>query len=70
MHDDEFATVPVDQLHDLDTIAGRLGVTTKTVRRLLARGELAFYQVGRLKRVSDRQYQQYLARVKRSNSSR
>ena len=47
-------TAPVhDQLHDLDTIAQRLNVATKTVRRLIARGELGYHQVGRLKRVSD-----------------
>jgi excisionase family DNA binding protein len=45
-----------DHLHDLDTIARRLNVATKTVRRMIARGELGYHQVGRLKRVSDSQY--------------
>ena len=54
-----------DQLHDLDTIARRLNVATKTVRRLIVRGELGYHQVGRLKRVSDSQYLEYLSRVKR-----
>jgi excisionase family DNA binding protein len=67
MKDDESATAPVDdRLHDLSTIAERLGVATKTVRRMIARGEIGYHQVGRLKRISDRQYSEYLSRVKRS----
>ena len=55
MDDDESTTAPAnDRLHDLDTIARRLNVATKTVRRMIARGELGYHQVGRLKRVSDR----------------
>ena len=66
MDDDESGTAPADdQLHDLDTIARRLNVSTKTVRRLIVRGELGYHQVGRLKRVSDGQYLEYLSRVKR-----
>jgi excisionase family DNA binding protein len=62
------STTPVnDQLHDLDTIAGRLNIATKTVRRMIARGELGYHQVGRLKRVSDSQYLEYLSRVRRGN---
>jgi len=53
-----------DQLHDLNTIASRLNVATKTVRRMIARGELGYHQVGRLKRVSDSQYLEYLSRVR------
>jgi excisionase family DNA binding protein len=56
-----------DQLHDLNTIARRLNVATKTVRRLIARGELGYHQVGRLKRVSESQYLEYLSRVRRGN---
>jgi excisionase family DNA binding protein len=70
MKDDESATAPVDdRLHDLSTIAERLGVATKTVRRMIARGEIGYHQVGRLKRISDRQYSEYLSRVKRSRWS-
>jgi len=59
------STVPAsEQLHDLDTIARRLEVATKTVRRMIARGELGYHQVGRLKRVSDGQYLAFLSRVK------
>jgi excisionase family DNA binding protein len=68
MDDNVSGTAPVDdRLHDLNTIAGRLGVATKTVRRLVARGELGYHQVGRLKRISDRQYLEYLSRVKRGH---
>jgi excisionase family DNA binding protein len=52
-----------DRLHDLGTIAGRLNVSTKMVRRLIDRGELGYHQVGRLKRVSDGQYLEYLSGV-------
>jgi excisionase family DNA binding protein len=70
MKDDESATAPVDdRLHDLSTIAERLGVATKTVRRMIARGEIGYHQVGRLKRISGRQYSEYLSRVKRSRWS-
>jgi excisionase family DNA binding protein len=66
MDDDESsAAEAVGQLHDLDTIARRLNITTKTVRRMIARGELGYHQVGRLKRVSDGQYLEYLTRIKR-----
>ena len=66
MDDDEsVAASAVGQLHDLDTIAQRLNVSTKMVRRMIVRGELGYHQVGRLKRVSDAQYLEYLLRVKR-----
>ncbi len=66
MDDDESsAAEAVGRLHDLDTIARRLNITTKTVRRMIVRGELGYHQVGRLKRVSDGQYLEYLSRVKR-----
>ena len=47
MDDDEFGAAPaVGQLHDLDTIARRLNVSTKTVRRMIVRGELGYHQSG------------------------
>jgi len=62
----ELGAAPVnDQLHDLDAIARRLNVSTRTVRRMIARGELGYHQIGRLKRVSNSQYFQFLAHVKR-----
>jgi excisionase family DNA binding protein len=65
MDDDESGpALAVGQLHDLDTIAGRLNISTRTVRRLVVRGELGSHRVGRLLRVSDAQYLEYLSRVK------
>jgi excisionase family DNA binding protein len=52
-----------EQLRDVETIARRLNVSSKTVRRMIDRGELGHYRVGRLLRVSERQFQEYLARV-------
>jgi excisionase family DNA binding protein len=66
MNVEERSSAPVnEQLRDLDTIARRLNVSTKMVRRLIGRGELGYHQVGRLKRVSEGQYQEYLLRVRR-----
>jgi excisionase family DNA binding protein len=66
MDDDEFGAAPaVGQLHDLDTIARRLNISTRTARRMIVRGELGYHRVGRLLRVSDAQYLEYLTRIKR-----
>jgi excisionase family DNA binding protein len=66
MDDDESGAAPtVGQLHDLDTIARRLNISTRTARRMIVRGELGYHRVGRLLRVSDAQYSEYLLRVKR-----
>jgi excisionase family DNA binding protein len=60
------ATAPAnDQLNDLDTIARRLKISIKTLRRMLARGDIGYHQVGFLKRISDSQYLEYLARIRR-----
>jgi excisionase family DNA binding protein len=56
-----------DPLHNVDTIALRLNVSAKFVRRRIDSGELACYRVGRLLRVSERQYRDYLARVQRGH---
>jgi excisionase family DNA binding protein len=50
-----------ERLIDLDAIAERLGISVKSVRRLLDRGELAYHRIGRLKRVSESDYAAYLA---------
>jgi hypothetical protein len=49
---DQEASMPMgsDQLHDLETIARRLDIAIKSVRRLINRGSLG-HQVGRLKRM-------------------
>jgi excisionase family DNA binding protein len=65
MNDEETRTAPANErLHDIDTIARRLNVSTRMVRRLISRHELGFHRVGRLMRISEGQYQEYLARVR------
>jgi excisionase family DNA binding protein len=59
---------PAERLNDLAVIAEWLGCSIKTVRRLIDRGELGYYRVGRRKRVSDAQYAEYLARTRRGAS--
>lgn len=41
------------QLLDIPAVARRLDVCDKTVRRLIARGELRAHRIGRLLRVSE-----------------
>jgi excisionase family DNA binding protein len=70
MDDDESDTPPANaQLHDLEAIARRLNISIRTVRRLIVRGELGYHRVGRLLRVSDRQYFEYLSDVKQGYRS-
>ena len=68
--DGSSAAEAVGRLHDLGTIARRLNISTKTVRRMIVRGEIGYHQVGRLKRVSDGQYLEYLMRIKRGASAK
>ena len=49
----------------VDNYQTTINISTKMVRRLIGRGELGHHQVGRLKRVSEGQYLEYLARVRR-----
>jgi excisionase family DNA binding protein len=51
-------------LLDLKTLAARLDVSIKTVRRKIERGEIAFHRVGRLIRVSESDYADYILRSK------
>jgi excisionase family DNA binding protein len=70
MNDDESNKAPTtDSLHDLRTVARRLNVAVKTVRRMIVCGELEYHQIGRLKRVSDGQYLDYLSRTRRGRNS-
>jgi excisionase family DNA binding protein len=48
------------QLRDIPAIARRLGVCDKTVRRLIARGQLRAYRIGRQLRISDQECMRYL----------
>jgi excisionase family DNA binding protein len=54
-------------LLDIPAIASRLGVSAKTVRRLIDRGELAVHRIGRLLRVSEADLRSYVARRRRFN---
>ena len=50
-------------MRDIHTIADRLGVCDKTVRRLIARGELRAHRIGRQLRISEQDYIRYLERA-------
>lgn len=47
-------------LLDLDAVAKRLGVSIKTVRRIIDRGELPVHRVGRLLRISEADLAEYV----------
>jgi excisionase family DNA binding protein len=49
-----------DPLLDVSAVARRLGVSTKTVRRLIERGALPVHRIGRLLRVSEVDLQSYI----------
>jgi excisionase family DNA binding protein len=48
------------RLHDLEVVAERLDVCTRSVRRLVERGLLPAYRIGRLLKVSEEDIQEYL----------
>ena len=50
----------IPQMHDVDAVAQRLDVSSKTVRRMIGRGELPVHCIGRLLRVSDDDLDEYL----------
>ena len=50
---------------DVKVVAGRLGLSEKSVRRKIASGEIGSYRFGKLVRVSDEQFAEYLARSRR-----
>ena len=50
----------IPQMHAVDAVAQRLGVASKTVRRMIRRGELPVHCIGRLLRVSDDDLDEYL----------
>jgi excisionase family DNA binding protein len=53
-------SLPSQPLLDLATVASRLGVSLKTVRRMVERGELAVHRIGRLLRVSEMDLHSYV----------
>lgn len=56
----EWITDPL-QLIAVDDVAATLAVSTKTVRRMIARGNLLSFRVGRLVRVRRSDLEQYIA---------
>jgi excisionase family DNA binding protein len=50
------------QLRDVAAVARRLGISTKSVRRAIAAGELTAHRLGRLLRVADADLEAYLAK--------
>jgi excisionase family DNA binding protein len=55
-------------LLDIPAVATRLGVSSKTVRRLIDRAELAVHRIGRLLRVSEADLHSYVARQRQIQS--
>ena len=55
-------------LLDCNTVAIRLEISSKTVRRLIDRRELAVHRIGRLLRVSEADLQSYVARRRQIQS--
>ena len=51
---------PVAPLFDIPTVARRLGVCEKTVRRFITRGELHAYRIGRQLRISEEELLRFL----------
>ena len=54
------ASVPLRSVAD---VAAFLGVSTRTVRRLIAGGDLAVHRIGRSLRISEADLSAYLARA-------
>ena len=57
----EPAPVAVQRLLDVAGIASRLGVSEKTIRRMINRGELSAHRVGRLLRIAEADLADYLS---------
>jgi excisionase family DNA binding protein len=53
-------------LLDVDAVAARLGVSSKTVRRHIDRGDLAVHHIGRLLRVSEADLADFIAGQRKS----
>jgi excisionase family DNA binding protein len=54
-------TSPAGSLLDVDAVADRLDVSSKTVRRHIDRGDLAVHRIGRLLRVSEEDLANFVA---------
>lgn len=53
------------QLYSIETVAERLDVSTKTVRRWISAGELPVHQLGRQLRISEADLAAFVARSRR-----
>lgn len=56
-------------LLDYDEVAGRLGVSERTVRRLVAAGQLSVVRVGNAPRVHPEDLQSYVDGLRQQRSS-
>jgi excisionase family DNA binding protein len=52
-------------MYDIGDVAARLGVSSKTIRRMIERGELTIHRVGRLIRISKSDFHEYVTRQRR-----
>ena len=48
------------RLMSIEELADRLGVSQRTVRRLIKQGQITIHRIGRAIRISERDYQIYL----------
>jgi len=55
------ATQKMAQFYTVDDIAGALGVSSKTVRRRIAEGQLRAHRIGRQLRISADDFRAYVA---------
>jgi excisionase family DNA binding protein len=53
---------PADDLHSIDELAERWGVSTRTVQRQIKSGALRAYRIGRLVRISPADADDFLKR--------
>jgi excisionase family DNA binding protein len=58
------SALPSSPLRSVADVAAMLGVSTRTVRRLIAGGELVPHRIGRSLRVSEHDLRVYLARCR------
>jgi excisionase family DNA binding protein len=58
-------TIALPRLLTVDEVADALGICARTVRRLIARGELATHRLGRAVRVAEDDYRRLVARSRR-----
>ena len=55
---------PASQFLDIPAVAARLDISSKTVRRMIERGDLPVYRIGKLLRISEADLANYLANMR------